>query len=75
MWNKGPGRQAAAVSEKEESNSDRHRRVEFKTTITSGKKSIGLQDTQEDPRARICEARKRDVHCISRNKEMGLVER
>jgi hypothetical protein len=49
--------------------------VELKTTITSGKKSIGLKDPQEDPRARICEASERDVQRVSRNKEMGLVER
>jgi hypothetical protein len=74
MWKKGPGRQAAAIREKEEGNSDRHRRVELKTTITSGKKSMGLQDPKEDPTARICEASKRDVQRISRNKEMGLGE-
>jgi hypothetical protein len=61
--------------EKEEGNSDRHQRVELKTTITSGKKSIGIQEPQEDPRVRICEASRRDVQCISRNKDMCLVER
>jgi hypothetical protein len=59
----------------EEGNNDRHGRVALKTTITSGKKSIGLQYPQEDPKARIFEASKRNAQRVSRNKEMGLVER
>jgi hypothetical protein len=49
--------------------------VELKTAITSGKKRIGLQDPQEDPRAGIREASKRDVQWVLGNKEMDLVER
>jgi hypothetical protein len=75
MRNKGPGRQATTICKKEEGNIDRHWRVELKTTVTSGKKSIGLEDPQEDRRARICEASKRDVQHISQKEEMGLVER
>jgi hypothetical protein len=44
------------------------------TAVTSGKRT-DLQDPQEDPRARICEASKRDVQWVSENGEMDLVER
>jgi hypothetical protein len=57
--NKGYRRQAAAIPEKEEGNRDRHRRMELKTAITSGKRRTDLQDPQEDPRAGIREANKR----------------
>jgi hypothetical protein len=46
----------------------------LKAAITSGKKMTGLQGPQEDPRAGIREASKRNVQQVSGNKEMGLVE-
>jgi hypothetical protein len=49
--------------------------VELKIGITAGKKRTGLQDSQEDPSAGICEASKLDVHRVSENEEMELVER
>jgi hypothetical protein len=75
MWNKGLGRQAAAICEKEEGNSDRYRRVELKTTVTTWKKSIGLRASQEDPRAAVREESAQNVQRFSENKEMDLVER
>jgi hypothetical protein len=49
--------------------------VELKTAITSGKKSTGLLDPQEDPRVGIREASKWDVQQVSENEEMDLLER
>jgi hypothetical protein len=59
---------------KKRGNSDRHRRVELKTVITSEKKWTGLQDPQEDPRAGIREESTRDVQRVSENEEMDLVK-
>jgi hypothetical protein len=49
--------------------------LELKTTITSGKKNIGLKCPQEDPRAGIREESTRNVQRVSENEEMDLVER
>jgi hypothetical protein len=73
--NKGSRQQAATIREKEEGNSDRHQRVELKTAITFGKRRTELKDPQEDSRAGIREASKRDVQQVSENEEMDLVER
>jgi hypothetical protein len=66
--------QAATIPEKEESNHDRHQRVELKTAVTSGKKRTSQQDPEEDPKAGIHEASKRDVWWVSENEELDLVE-
>jgi hypothetical protein len=43
--NKGPRRQTAAMSEEEEDNHERHRRVELRTEIAAGKR----RNAQGDP--------------------------
>jgi hypothetical protein len=52
---------------KKKATGDRHRRMELKTAITSGKRKTDLQDPQEGPGAGICEARKRDMRRVSKN--------
>jgi hypothetical protein len=74
-WNKGSRWQVATICEKEEGNFDQHWRVEPKTVIISGKKSTGLQDAQEDPRAGIREASTWDDQQVSENEELDVVER
>jgi hypothetical protein len=49
--------------------------VELKTPVTSGKRRTNLQDPQENPRAGIREASKRDIQRVSEKEEMDLVER
>jgi hypothetical protein len=48
--------------------------MELKTAITSGKRRTELQDPQEDPRAGIREASKRDVLRVTKNDGSDIVE-
>jgi hypothetical protein len=55
-------------------NHDLYRRVELKTAVTSGKKRVDLQDSQEDPRAGIREESNRDVQRVAEGERLNTVE-
>jgi hypothetical protein len=49
-------------------------RLKLRIAITSGKKRIDLQDRQEDRRAGIREARKRDVQRVTKDNGPDIVK-
>ncbi|PNF17739.1 hypothetical protein B7P43_G07066 [Cryptotermes secundus] len=53
---------------------DRYRRVELKTGITPGKKRVGLQDSQKDPRAEIREDSSRDIRRVAEGEKLDVLE-
>jgi hypothetical protein len=65
-------RQVIAIPEEEEGNHDLHWRPELRTAVASGRRRTDLQDPQEDPRAGIREASKRDVQRFTRKMDWIL---
>jgi hypothetical protein len=67
--------QPLALREEEEGNGDRHRRVELRTAITSGKRRTKLQDPQKGFRFGIREVSKRNVQRVAEGEKPEPVER